>query len=67
MGPSHHLGALSRYGLAVSAVGLALIATDVLTPLRTESPSSLFFGAVLVASYWGGLGHCGRPERRQPG
>lgn len=45
-----------RYAVAVLTVGAALLATLMLPPLRERSHSSLFFAAVVVASWFGGLG-----------
>lgn len=51
---------LLGYGIAVLAVGLALLLQFVLTPLFGGDPSSspfmLFFAAVMVAAWFGGLG-----------
>jgi K+-sensing histidine kinase KdpD len=45
------------YGIAVLTVGLALLFKLLLDPLiEEESPFLLFFGAVLVAASFGGLG-----------
>jgi PAS domain S-box-containing protein len=51
---------LLDYGIAVLAVGLALLLQFVLTPMFGEDPNSspfmLFFAAVMVAAWFGGLG-----------
>ena len=44
-----------RYGVAVSAVALALLLTLAIPPVRNESPTALFFAAVMVSSWYGGL------------
>lgn len=44
-----------RYGLAVVSVIVVLLIT-LLTPLGTLSPTALFFAAVMISSWWGGLG-----------
>jgi PAS domain S-box-containing protein len=49
--------AWSRYGIAVLAVGLALVLKLLLDPLAEgASPFLLFFGAVIVGAWFGGLG-----------
>ena len=45
-----------RYGVAVSVVALALLMTLAIPPVRNESPTALFFAAVMVSSWYGGLG-----------
>ena len=45
-----------RYGVAVSVVALALLLTLAIPPVRNESPTALFFAAVMVSSWYGGLG-----------
>jgi signal transduction histidine kinase/CheY-like chemotaxis protein len=45
-----------RYGVAVSVVALALLLTLAIPPVRNESPTTLFFAAVMVSSWYGGLG-----------
>jgi hypothetical protein len=53
------------YGIAVLAVGLALLLQFVLTPLLGGDPDSspfmLFFAAVMVAAWFGGLGRASWP------
>lgn len=45
------------YGLAVLAVAIALLVKLLLTPLIAgESPFLLFFGAVMVSAWYGGMG-----------
>ncbi len=45
-----------RYGVAIFAVGLALLAKLLLDPLTEgASPFLLFFGAVMVSAWFGGL------------
>src|SRR5512135_1387280 len=45
-----------RCGVAVSVVALALLMTLAIPPVRNESPTALFFAAVMVSSWYGGLG-----------
>ncbi len=48
---------LPGYGIAVLAVGLALLLKLLLDPMiYEESPFLLFFGAVMVGAWFGGLG-----------
>jgi hypothetical protein len=48
---------LPDYVVAVLAVGLALLVKLLLNPLiEEESPFLLFFGAVMVGAWFGGLG-----------
>ncbi len=47
--------ALRRYGIAVAAVVGAVLATLLLPPLQ-EVPYVLFFAAVLLSGWWGGVG-----------
>jgi PAS domain S-box-containing protein len=48
---------LARYGIAVAAVGLALVIKLLLDPLiGEETPFLLFFAAVMAVAYFGGLG-----------
>jgi signal transduction histidine kinase len=54
--PSHLTRAVSRYAVAVAAVGAALALTAVLWPLIQPAVSPLFFAAVMVAAWYGGLG-----------
>lgn len=44
-----------RYGVAVLSIGVALL-LGWTTPLSGLSPSALFFAAVMVSSWYGGLG-----------
>lgn len=45
-----------RYGLAVVTVTLSLILTLLLMPLLHKTPAVLFFAAVMISSWYGGLG-----------
>ena len=45
-----------RYGLAVGTVALALWLTSLLWPLVKPSASPLFFAAVMMTAWYGGLG-----------
>jgi PAS domain S-box-containing protein len=45
-----------RYGVATAAAGLALLLTRLLLPALQEPVFALFFIAVLVSSWYGGLG-----------
>lgn len=45
-----------RYGLSVGIFGLALLLTQLLWPLIAPSGTMLFFAAIMVAAYYGGLG-----------
>src|SRR4051794_15568165 len=45
-----------RYGAAVTAVSLALLLTLACPPVRSESPTALFFAAVMISSWYAGLG-----------
>src|SRR5215471_9679222 len=45
-----------RYGAAVLAFGAALFLTKVLWPLIDPASTPLFFAAVMVAAFYGGLG-----------
>jgi K+-sensing histidine kinase KdpD len=47
---------LSRYGVAIVAAGLALLLTGLLLPALQEPVFALFFIAVLVSTWYGGLG-----------
>ncbi|MBE9107284.1 PAS domain S-box protein, partial [Nostoc cf. edaphicum LEGE 07299] len=47
---------LLHYGIAVLSVVLALWATLLLNPYLTSTPGALFFGAVMVSAWYGGLG-----------
>ena len=44
------------YIAAVAAVAAALLLTVLIPPIRGESPTALFFAAVMVSSWYGGLG-----------
>jgi PAS domain S-box-containing protein len=46
---------LLRYGLAVISVGAALLLTELLEPAVKATPSALFFAAVTVSAWYGGL------------
>src|SRR5215470_6192776 len=45
-----------RYGAAVLAFGAALFLTKILWPLIDPASTPLFFAAVMVAAFYGGLG-----------
>jgi signal transduction histidine kinase len=45
-----------RYGAAVTAVALALLLTLACPSVRSESPTALFFAAVMISSWYAGLG-----------
>src|SRR5512144_1308335 len=45
-----------RYGVAVLIVALALHLMLAIPPVRNESPTALFFAAVMMSSWYGGLG-----------
>ncbi|HKP86899.1 MAG TPA: ATP-binding protein [Blastocatellia bacterium] len=47
---------LLRYGLAAVSVWVALLLTQLLTPALSGAPSPLFFGAVMISAWYGGLG-----------
>ncbi len=47
---------LLHYGVASLSVVLALWATLLLHPYLTPTPAALFFGAVMVSAWYGGLG-----------
>ncbi|MGF1934038.1 MAG: PAS domain S-box protein [Nostoc sp. ChiQUE02] len=47
---------LLHYGVAFLSVALALRATLLLTPYLTPTPAALFFAAVMVSAWYGGLG-----------
>ncbi|MCC5625075.1 PAS domain S-box protein [Nostoc sp. CHAB 5715] len=47
---------LLHYGIAVLSVALALGATLLLNPYLTPTPAALFFAAVMVSAWYGGLG-----------
>jgi PAS domain S-box-containing protein len=52
----HRRHALLTYGIAVLTSGLALLGTWLLVPLWTQTPLPLFFAAVVISAWWGGLG-----------
>ena len=47
---------LLRYGVAVGAAALAMLLTLLLWPLTAQIPYLLFFAAVMVSAWYGGLG-----------
>ena len=47
---------LLQYGISVLVFGLALLLTHLLWPLIEPSASTLFFAAIMVAAFYGGLG-----------
>lgn len=47
---------LFQYGIAVLVFGLALLLTHLLWPLIEPSASTLFFAAIMIAAFYGGLG-----------
>ncbi|MEH1944691.1 MAG: PAS domain S-box protein [Nostoc sp.] len=47
---------LLHYGVALLSVALALWATLLLNPYLTPTPAALFFAAVMVSAWYGGLG-----------
>lgn len=47
---------LLRYGVAILSVMLALLITQLLEPLRDRTPFPLFFAAVSVSAWYGGIG-----------
>ncbi|MEH2109032.1 PAS domain S-box protein [Nostoc sp.] len=47
---------LLHYGVAFLAVALALWTTLLLNPYLTPTPAALFFAAVMVSAWYGGLG-----------
>ncbi|MFN6530348.1 PAS domain S-box protein [Nostoc sp. ChiSLP03a] len=47
---------LLHYGIASLSVALALWATLLLNPYLTSTPAALFFAAVMVSAWYGGLG-----------
>ena len=56
-GPQTIRAQLPGYAVAVLAVGLALLVKLLLDPLiEEESPFLLFFGAVMIGAWFGGLG-----------
>jgi signal transduction histidine kinase len=47
---------LFQYGMSALAFGLALLLTHLLWPLIEPSASTLFFAAIMIAAFYGGLG-----------
>ncbi|MBI3950424.1 MAG: PAS domain S-box protein, partial [Acidobacteria bacterium] len=47
---------LLRYGVAILSVALALLLTLRFSPLKNDSPFPLFFAAVMLSTWYGGLG-----------
>jgi K+-sensing histidine kinase KdpD len=47
---------LLRYGVAILAVVVASLSTMLLSPVLQPAPFSLFFAAVMIAAWYGGLG-----------
>ena len=47
---------LFQYGISVMVLGLALLLTHLLWPLIEPSASMLFFAAIMIAAFYGGLG-----------
>ncbi len=45
-----------RYGVAIFSVLLALTLTELIEPLRDRTPFPLFFAAVSVSAWYGGIG-----------
>lgn len=45
-----------QYGISVLVFGLALLLTHLLWPLIEPSSSTLFFAAIMLAAFYGGLG-----------
>ena len=48
-------GPLFRYGLSVAAVVLALLLTALFQPFLDRSLFLLFFGAVIISAWFGGM------------
>ena len=46
----------SRYGLAVLSVAAALAGTQLLRVYFEAAPNALFFGAIVLSSWLGGMG-----------
>ncbi len=53
---SRNKAPIFRYGVAVLAFGAALFITKLLWPLIDPAATPLFFAAVMVAAFYGGLG-----------
>src|SRR5215208_2089165 len=52
-----HTSLLLRYGVAVLAVGMALLVKLLLDPLMVQgTPFLLIFGAIMISAWYGGLG-----------
>ena len=47
---------LFQYGISVLVFGLALLLTHLLWPLIEPSANTLFFAAIMLAAFYGGLG-----------
>jgi PAS domain S-box-containing protein len=47
---------LSRYGMAVTSVGLALVVTNLIMPAMSATISLLFFAAMMISAWYGGFG-----------
>ena len=47
---------LFQYGISVLVFGLALLLTHLLWPLIEPSATTLFFAAIMIAAFYGGLG-----------
>ena len=47
---------LLQYGVSLLAFGLALLLTHLLWPVLEPSATTLFFAAIMVAAFYGGLG-----------
>lgn len=45
-----------QYGISVLVFGLALLLTHLLWPMIEPSASTLFFAAIMIAAFYGGLG-----------
>lgn len=45
-----------QYGVAIFSVVLALLLTELIEPLRVRTPFPLFFAAVAVSAWYGGIG-----------
>ena len=53
--PLDNRSRLSRYGIAIASVGLALLLASLLSRRADPSHFTLFFGAVMVTAWYGGL------------
>lgn len=47
---------LSRYGIAVTSVGLALLVTNLMMPAMSTTVLLLFFVAMIISAWYGGFG-----------